>query len=238
MGRVAGRVVFAALFLAGGIGHFVAPEVYLRIMPPALPWPRALVLLSGAAEVLLGALLIVPSTQVGAAWGLIALLVAVFPANVFMWQHADRFGIPAGALLARLPLQGLLIAWAWAYTRRPRAASVRPPLDPPPGARAARGALLVLGLVGGLAGCDLGGPRLDRLPGGSMARARDPDGRPLTVFFSAGEETVPDGTQVRVVSDAEGTVHQVDRKVVVGFVEGPRQGYAAMMRRSDLAPDR
>jgi len=114
----AGRWAFAALFITGGIGHFVATDFYLRIMPPYLPYPRALVLLSGVCEVALGVLLLIPGTTRLAAWGLIALLVAVFPANLSMYQHPDRFALPANLLLLRLPLQGLLILWAYAYTRR------------------------------------------------------------------------------------------------------------------------
>jgi uncharacterized membrane protein len=113
-----GKVIFAAFFIAGGVGHFVAPDVYMKIMPPYLPYHRALVLLSGVFEVALGVLLLVPKTSRVAAWGLIALLVAVFPANVFMYQHAESFNVSPTLLLLRLPLQALLILWAWSYTRR------------------------------------------------------------------------------------------------------------------------
>jgi uncharacterized membrane protein len=113
-----GRWVFAALFVAGGVGHFAATDVYMKIMPPYLPYHRALVLLSGVFEIALGVLLLVPMTSRPAAWGLIALLVAVFPANVFMYQHAERFNVSPTLLLLRLPLQGVLILWAYAYTRR------------------------------------------------------------------------------------------------------------------------
>lgn len=116
--RTLGRWAFAALFILGGVGHFVATDVYVRIMPPYLPYHRGLVLLSGAFEVALGVLLVVPTTSRLAAWGLVALLVAVFPANVFMYQHPERFGLPPLLLLLRLPLQGVLILWAYAYTRR------------------------------------------------------------------------------------------------------------------------
>lgn len=114
----AGKWLFALLFAAGGVAHFVTPETYMKIMPRFLPWHRELVLLSGAAELLLGVLLVVPRTTRAAAWGLIALLIAVFPANVFMYTHRGQFDIPPAALLVRLPLQGLLILWAYAYTRR------------------------------------------------------------------------------------------------------------------------
>ena len=113
-----GRWIFAALFVAGGVGHFVKTDVYMRIMPPYLPYHRALVLLSGVFEVVLGLLLLVPTTSRPAAWGLIALLVAVFPANLFMYQHPEKFGLSPTLLLIRLPLQGVLILWAYAYTRR------------------------------------------------------------------------------------------------------------------------
>ncbi len=114
------RWPFALLFLASGVGHFARPEWYLRLMPPYLPWHRTLVALSGAAELLLGAGLLVPRCSSRAAWGLVALLVAVFPANVHM---AVSSGTPAAAAprfspffaWARLPLQGVLVAWAYWY---------------------------------------------------------------------------------------------------------------------------
>src|SRR4051794_13214711 len=109
-----GKVAFAALFILGGIGHFVATDFYVRIMPPYLPYHRALVLVSGVFEVALGVLLLVPPASRLAAWGLIVLLVAVFPANVFMYQHPERFNVSPTLLLLRLLLQGLLILWAWA----------------------------------------------------------------------------------------------------------------------------
>ena len=117
IGKRAGRWAFAALFILGGIGHFAATDVYLRIMPPDLPSPRFLVLFSGVCEVVLGILLLIPGASRPAAWGLIALLVAVFPANLYTYLHPRLFAIPPGLLLARLPLQGVLIGWAYAYTR-------------------------------------------------------------------------------------------------------------------------
>lgn len=113
-----GKSVFAALFILGGVGHFLATDVYMKIMPPYLPYHRPLVLLSGVFEVALGLLLLVPATSRLAAWGLIALLVAVFPANVYMFQNPEKFNLSPTLLLLRLPLQGVLILWAFAYTRR------------------------------------------------------------------------------------------------------------------------
>ena len=114
-----GKWLFSGLFVVAGISHFYRPEVYLRIVPPLLPYPKLIVQLSGAAEIFLGLLLLIPAWTELAAWGLIALLVAVFPANIFMTMHPDRFaGISVWLLWARLPLQGLLIAWACRYTKR------------------------------------------------------------------------------------------------------------------------
>jgi uncharacterized membrane protein len=107
-----GKAVFAALFIGGGVGHFVATDLYMRIMPPHLPYHRPLVLLSGMFEVALGIILLLPKASRLAAWGLIDLLVAVFPANVFMYQHAERFHLSPMLHLLRLPLQPVLILWA------------------------------------------------------------------------------------------------------------------------------
>ncbi len=116
--KIAGKCVFATLFVTAGAGHFVSPGSFVKIVPPYLPFPRELVFASGVFEVVLGVLLIIPQTTRLAAWGLIALLVAVFPANIYMYQHGELFQVPPLVLLLRLPLQVLLIAWAWAYTRK------------------------------------------------------------------------------------------------------------------------
>ncbi|MCB2410413.1 DoxX family protein [Hymenobacter lucidus] len=108
------RYTLALLFVGAGVLHFLKPEPYLRIMPPYLPWHRELVLLSGVAEVVLGALLLPRRTHCWAAWGLIALLVAVFPANVYMAQTSGAgLGVAPWLAWARLPLQAGLILWAW-----------------------------------------------------------------------------------------------------------------------------
>ena len=115
-----GKWILAALFIAGGIGHFVAPDYYMRIMPPYLPFHRPLVLISGAIELILGVLLLIPRYSRFAAWGLIALLIAIFPANIYLFQHQEILPAPPILHLLRLPLQGVLILWAFAYTRRRR----------------------------------------------------------------------------------------------------------------------
>jgi uncharacterized membrane protein len=115
------KALFAVLFVVAGINHFVMPRIYLKIMPPYLPWHPKLVAWSGACEIALGVLLLVPRTSRLAAWGLIALLVAVFPANLYLYQHQEILPrIPPFLHLARLPLQGVLIYWAYRYTKPPR----------------------------------------------------------------------------------------------------------------------
>ena len=114
------RWLLGVLFVAAGANHFVNADFYVRIVPPYLPWHPELVYVSGAFEILLGALLLVRAWSGAAAWGLIALLIAVFPANLHMALHPDLYpDIPPAALWMRLPLQGVLIAWAFWFTRRP-----------------------------------------------------------------------------------------------------------------------
>lgn len=110
-----------AVYVLGGINHFWRPAMYLRIMPPYLPWHLELVYLSGLAEIALGLLLLPMATRRYAAWGIIVLLIVIFPANVHMavvyWRlHSPLLWIA----LLRLPLQWVLISWAYKYTRVPR----------------------------------------------------------------------------------------------------------------------
>jgi uncharacterized membrane protein len=103
-------------YMWAGIWHFVRPEMYARIVPPYLPAPLVLVYVSGVAELALGALLWIPALKPWAAWGIIALLIAVFPANIHMYQLGPAAtGWPQWLLIARLPLQAVLIAWAYVY---------------------------------------------------------------------------------------------------------------------------
>jgi len=116
--------LMALFYIGAGTLHFVGPEFYLRIMPPWLPWHRELVFLSGVAEVLLGIFVLIPRTRKLAAWGIIALLIAVFPANIHMAINSDQFPQFSPTMLwLRLPLQFLMMLWAWRFTRcewRPR----------------------------------------------------------------------------------------------------------------------
>lgn len=110
-----GLVIMAVFYMAAGVFHFVRPGLYMRMMPPWLPAHRFLVFFSGVCELVLGAALLVPALRSWAAWGIIALLVAVFPANVHMLT-GGKFRLPRPLLILRLPLQALLIYWAWLYT--------------------------------------------------------------------------------------------------------------------------
>lgn len=119
--KTAARWLFGVLFILAGLNHFRNPGFYINIMPPYLPWHGALVATSGVAEIALGALLLFRRWSVLAGWGLIALLVAVFPANLHMAMNPQLYPtISPVALWLRLPIQGLLIAWAYWYTRQPR----------------------------------------------------------------------------------------------------------------------
>ncbi len=127
------RYVLALGMVIIGVLHFANPEPFIRIVPAFLPAPRALVLVSGFFEVLGGVGLLVPRVRVAAAWGLVALYVAVFPANVNMaLNHISldpQHPIPTAALWGRLPLQIVLVAWAWWNTRPARSAQAGAPSE-------------------------------------------------------------------------------------------------------------
>ena len=109
--------LMAFLYIIAGINHFRSPGMYIRIIPPLFKKPKLINSLSGAAEILLGIFLMFPFSKRFAAWGIIALLIAVFPANIFMFQNKRAgFGLPKWILFVRLPLQIVLIYWAYQYT--------------------------------------------------------------------------------------------------------------------------
>jgi uncharacterized membrane protein len=108
------RLLLGAFFLVAGSLHFLKPEPYVATVPDALPRKREIVYASGVAEIAGGAGVLAGPTRRLAGWWLIATLLAVFPANVNMAVNAERFrDVPEPLLWARLPLQGLLIAWVW-----------------------------------------------------------------------------------------------------------------------------
>ncbi|CAN5536863.1 hypothetical protein BH10ACI1_BH10ACI1_34300 [soil metagenome] len=112
------KVLFAILFISAGILHFTNPDFFVRIVPPLLPAPLFIVYLSGFFEIALGILLLVPKFSRRAAFGLIALLIAVFPANIYMALNPQIFAdYNPLALYLRLPIQFVLIAWAFWLTR-------------------------------------------------------------------------------------------------------------------------
>lgn len=107
----------AFLYILAGINHFRVPRLYIKMIPSALPAPKTINIISGAAEIILGVLLCVPMLSSFAAWGIIALLIAIFPANVFMYTNDKAsLGLPKWLRLIRLPIQLLLIYWAFLYT--------------------------------------------------------------------------------------------------------------------------
>jgi uncharacterized membrane protein len=115
------RRLAGPFFVFAGTMHFVIPKTYLRIMPPYVPAPEAMVYVSGVAEIAGGAALMHPATRRLGGWWLVATLIAVFPANLHMALNADDFPeIPGGqaALWGRLPFQGVFIAWVLSAMRR------------------------------------------------------------------------------------------------------------------------
>ncbi|RZM78657.1 DoxX family protein [Leptolyngbya iicbica] len=119
------RGVLAVCMVVAGVLHFAQSTPFIRIVPDFLPAPAALVYISGAIEILLGIGLLVPATRQFAAWGLVALFIAVFPANLNMAiNHIKIAGIPDAWWFQaiRLPFQLVLIAWAYWYTRPGRPA--------------------------------------------------------------------------------------------------------------------
>ena len=120
------RVLFAGFMIFVGVAHFTDPEPFVRIMPEALPAHLELVYISGAFEILGGIGLLIAQTRQWASWGLIALFIAVFPANINMAVNGVQIDpanpMPDWALWARLPLQLVLIALAWWLGRPPAAA--------------------------------------------------------------------------------------------------------------------
>jgi len=108
------RLPLALFFLGAGVLHFVKPGAYEPTVPDALPAHRELVYLSGVAEIAGALALLHDRSARWAGWWLIALLIAVFPANVNMALNAERFrSVPEALLWVRLPIQGLLIVWVW-----------------------------------------------------------------------------------------------------------------------------
>jgi uncharacterized membrane protein len=121
--RIIFRWILAAFFIISGMNHFRMPAIYVAMIPPWLPWPEGLNLIAGVCELLGGIGVLIPSVRLAAGWGLIALLIAVFPANlhVALIGHMPGYAFSPATLWLRLPLQAVLIAWvAWVAIRDER----------------------------------------------------------------------------------------------------------------------
>ncbi len=115
--KTVSKYVLAVFMFGAGVMHFVRPDFYLKIMPPYLPYHLELVYLSGFFESALGVMLLVPRLSRWAAWGIFALLIAVFPANIYLYQHQEIMPAPPLVHLLRLPVQGVFLLWAYWHTR-------------------------------------------------------------------------------------------------------------------------
>jgi len=117
------RWLAALFFMGAGLNHFWHADFYEQIVPPGFPSPKMLVIVSGVAEFLGGLGLLIHPVRRAAGWGLIALLIAVYPANIYMAFHPGRFDLPAWVLWARLPFQVVFLAWVWFVAKQspPRA---------------------------------------------------------------------------------------------------------------------
>jgi uncharacterized membrane protein len=105
------------LFVLAGMNHFRKPKIYERIMPPYIPAHSTLVLLSGVAEMILGFMILNENTQQEGAWGIIIMLLIFLPVHFYMLQNEEAaMKLPKWALIARIPLQFVLIFWAYLYT--------------------------------------------------------------------------------------------------------------------------
>jgi uncharacterized membrane protein len=123
------RVLAAVFFVLAGANHFRDPPFYRKIIPPGLPLPMALVVVSGVCEIAGGIGLLIHPLRAAAGWGLIALLIAVFPANIFMALSTDpgvRGNFAPWVLWLRLPLQAVFIAWVWLVSARDRNGEKKP----------------------------------------------------------------------------------------------------------------
>lgn len=111
------QYLFGIVFILAGINHFRVPRMYEKIIPPYFENKKLWNNLSGLGEIILGIGLLIPQTSIFSAWGLVLLLIGVFPANWYMYQNDKvSFGLSKTIRLIRLPIQVLLILWALYYT--------------------------------------------------------------------------------------------------------------------------
>jgi len=216
------RWLLAVLFILAGMNHFQSPDFYRRIVPPSFPAPTVLVAVSGVFEIVGGLGLLVPRLRRIAGWGLIALLVAVFPANIYMTlypQVSADLNIPTWLLWLRLPLQFAAIAWVWIVAlKRPSGAAGRWPGAGRSGVVAIVLAAMALPSVGGCSRFDLlnaavpftGYSRTNDLSYGDLPRQKldvyvpcnvQPNAR-VVVFFYGGDWQTGDKADYRFVAQA------------------------------------
>lgn len=108
-------ILMAALYIYAGVSHFRIPKFFIKITPPWVPSPEKVNIIVGVIEILLGVALLIPILRTYAAWGVIALLVAVFPANIYHFNKVRKKGKNIIPVLIRLPIQALLIYWAYTF---------------------------------------------------------------------------------------------------------------------------
>jgi uncharacterized membrane protein len=114
LARKIGIIIVAAFFTFMGITHFTSPETFVKIVPPSLPAPLLLVYVSGVFEMLGGIGVLLPKTRRYAGYGLLALLAAVYPANIYMALHPEAFpDVSEAAIYGRLPFQFVFAAIVW-----------------------------------------------------------------------------------------------------------------------------
>ena len=117
--KIASIILASAFYVFAGIQHFVNPRWFVQIVPPYLPYPLELVYISGFCEITLGLLLLIPSLRFIAAWGLILLLIAVFPANIYLAQtNGEAMNTTPLIAWGRLPFQLVFITIAYWHTRK------------------------------------------------------------------------------------------------------------------------
>jgi len=111
-------IIMSLFYIMAGTNHFINPNWYVRIVPPILPFKTAIVYISGILEIILGSLLIFPKTRFIAGWGLIILLVAVYPANIYVaLTNGEAMDITPLIAWGRLPFQFVLIGLAYWHSK-------------------------------------------------------------------------------------------------------------------------
>jgi uncharacterized membrane protein len=118
--RYIGLAIVFLWFFGGGVGHFVNPDFFVRITPPWVPYPLEVVYISGVIEIVLALMVVFPKTRSIAGWGLIALTIAVTPANIHMYTNPELFPEASqNVYLFRLFIQCVLLLVIWWSTRVP-----------------------------------------------------------------------------------------------------------------------